>query len=171
MFSNTAPPPSADILSWAELTAPVDVPVVDTANSAEAGMPKRTSLPSIIAPAAVAATPRVPDSANNVTANSVAHSVAITASSVRPCLRLPIIVPNVRVRATGISSNEMICTMLVSGVGFSNGCAELAARMPPPLVPISLIASCEATGASALVTVCPSRPVEVKPDENDITVP
>ena len=37
---------------WNELTAPVDVPVVETANSAEAHSPKRVSLPSIEAPAA-----------------------------------------------------------------------------------------------------------------------
>ena len=44
-------------LSCSELTAPVEVPVVETANSADAGMPKRTSLPSIAAPAASAAVP------------------------------------------------------------------------------------------------------------------
>ena len=35
---------------------------------------------------------------------------------------------------------------LVSGVGFSNGCAELALKEPPPLVPSSLMISCEANG-------------------------
>ena len=35
---------------------------------------------------------------------------------------------------------------LVSGVGFSYGCAELALKKPPPLVPSILMASCEATG-------------------------
>ncbi|SKY82130.1 Uncharacterised protein [Mycobacteroides abscessus subsp. abscessus] len=52
MFQITAPPPPADRLSWAALTAPVDVPVVETANNALPGIPKRCSLPSIIAPAA-----------------------------------------------------------------------------------------------------------------------
>ncbi|SKU98011.1 Uncharacterised protein [Mycobacteroides abscessus subsp. abscessus] len=49
-----------------------------------------------------------------------------------------------------------------SGVGFSNGCAELAPRMPPPLVPISLMASCEATGASAMCCAVPSSAVASK---------
>ena len=61
-------------------------------------------------------------------------------------------VPKVRVSETGMSRIAMISTILLSGVGFSNGCAEFAAKMPPPLVPSSLMASCEATGASALVT-------------------
>ena len=35
---------------------------------------------------------------------------------------------------------------LLSGVGFSNGCAALALMKPPPLVPSILIAICDATG-------------------------
>ncbi|SKY82150.1 Uncharacterised protein [Mycobacteroides abscessus subsp. abscessus] len=34
-----------------------------------------------------------------------------------------------------------ISTTLLNGVGFSNGCAEFADSVPPPLVPSSLIAS------------------------------
>ena len=41
----------------------------------------------------------------------------------------------------------------MSGVGFSNGCALLALKKPPPLVPNILIASCEATGPCAMVCV------------------
>ena len=37
-----------------------------------------------------------------------------------------------------------------SGVGFSNGCALLALKKPPPLVPNSLMISCEATGPWAI---------------------
>ena len=44
-----------------------------------------------------------------------------------------------------------ISMKLVSGVGFSNGWALLALKKPPPLVPSSLIASCEATGPMAMV--------------------
>ena len=36
--------------------------------------------------------------------------------------------------------------MLVNEVGFSNGCAELTLKKPPPLVPSSLIASWLAIG-------------------------
>ena len=39
------------------------------------------------------------------------------------------------------------------GVGFSYGCAELAFVKPPPLVPSSLIASCEAIGPMGSVCV------------------
>src|SRR5579864_6855646 len=38
----------------------------------------------------------------------------------------------------------------VNGVGFSNGCALLALKKPPPLVPNSLIISCDATGPCAM---------------------
>ncbi len=43
-----------------------------------------------------------------------------------------------------------------SGVGFSNGCAELALKKPPPLVPSCLIASWLATGPMAIVCLAPS---------------
>ena len=36
-------------------------------------------------------------------------------------------------------------------MGFSNGCALLALKKPPPLVPNSLMISCEATGPCAMV--------------------
>ncbi len=35
---------------------------------------------------------------------------------------------------------------LVQPLGFSNGCAELALKKPPPLVPSCLMATCEAAG-------------------------
>ncbi|SKU98006.1 Uncharacterised protein [Mycobacteroides abscessus subsp. abscessus] len=71
-------------LSCAASTAPVDVPVVDTANSALAGIPNRTSLPSIIAPAACAAIPRGLDSAQVTRASMPPKRVPITDSTVRP---------------------------------------------------------------------------------------
>ena len=39
---------------------------------------------------------------------------------------------------------------LVNGVGFSNGCALFALKNPPPLVPSSLMISCDATGPCAI---------------------
>jgi hypothetical protein len=48
---------------------------------------------------------------------------------------------------------ESICRKFENGVGFSNGCALLALKKPPPLVPSILIASCEATGPCAIVCV------------------
>ena len=41
------------------------------------------------------------------------------------------------------------------GVGFSNGCAAIALKIPPPFVPICLIASWLATGPIAIVCVAP----------------
>ncbi len=49
-------------------------------------------------------------------------------------------------------------TKFVSALGFSNGIAALTLKKPPPLVPSSLMISCEATGPSA--SVC-SPPVIV----------
>ena len=57
--------------------------------------------------------------------------------------------------ANGIASSSRISSKLVHGAGFSNGCAELALKKPPPLVPSSLIASCEATGPPGSTCVPP----------------
>ena len=57
MLKISAPPPRLVNESWKELTAPVDVPVVETAKSAEAHSPNRVSLPSMDAPAAWNAVP------------------------------------------------------------------------------------------------------------------
>ena len=45
---------------------------------------------------------------------------------------------------------QNISKKFVTGVGFSNGCALLALKNPPPLVPNSLMISCEATGPCAM---------------------
>ena len=47
-------------------------------------------------------------------------------------------------------STTSISKKFVNPVGFSNGCAELTLKKPPPLVPSFLIASCEATGPIAI---------------------
>ena len=47
----------------------------------------------------------------------------------------------------------------VSGLGFSNGWAELTLKKPPPLVPSSLMISWLATGPRAIVWVAPSSVV------------
>ena len=65
----------------------------------------------------------------------------------RPCARTRSTAPR------GSASIAIICRKFVSGVGFSYGCAELALKKPPPLVPSILIASCEATGPMARVCV------------------
>ena len=59
-------------------------------------------------------------------------------------------------------NTKSISKKFVKAVGFSNGCAELVLKKPPPFVPSILIASCEATGPMAIdcvrpVTVCTVR--------------
>ena len=84
MLTRTVPPPVAVSESWDALTAPVDVPVVATAKSAEAHSPKRVSLPSIAAPAAWAAGEWAPTSAQVVTARETDQSTPITPRTARP---------------------------------------------------------------------------------------
>jgi hypothetical protein len=60
------------------------------------------------------------------------------------------------VRLTGITSSRKISTRFDRALGFSNGCAELALKMPPPFVPNSLIVSWEAAAARGIVCGFPS---------------
>ena len=54
--------------------------------------------------------------------------------------------PYVYVSDAGIASIASISRKFVSPFGFSNGIAEFTLKNPPPLVPSSLMISCEATG-------------------------
>ncbi|MNT08169.1 hypothetical protein D3C72_1429010 [compost metagenome] len=85
---------------------------------------------------------------------NTANSTVIAARIAMPWRRLPTISPNEKHNAAGMARMASICRKFDSGVGFSNGCAELALKKPPPLVPSSLIASCDATGPMARVCVC-----------------
>ena len=67
--------------------------------------------------------------------------------------------PNTLVSAAPIAKIETICTKFDSAVGFSNGWAALALKKPPPLVPSILMATCEATGPTAMVCSTPSSVV------------
>ena len=60
-----------------------------------------------------------------------------------------------KIRAAGIIKTSSISKKFVNAVGFSNGCAELVLKKPPPFVPSSLMTSCEATGPIAIVWVSP----------------
>jgi hypothetical protein len=90
-----------------------------------------------------------------MTAVPARNITSIAAYSAQPWRRRPIILPNVAVNAAGISSINRISTMLEIAVGFSNGCAELVLKNPPPSPDISLIASWEATGPIAIVCANP----------------
>lgn len=81
MFSIGSMPPSAVNESCAALTAPVEVPVEVVANRAVPGMPKRTSLPSMAAPAAAVALPAVECSARASSTKLTVNSAPMAAST------------------------------------------------------------------------------------------
>ena len=76
-----------------------------------------------------------------------------------------------RVSDTGTTSSRKTSIKSVQASGFSNGCAELALKMPPPLVPSSLIASWLAAGAMARVLCEPSGFVTAIPECRLCTTP
>ena len=86
MLTSGTAPPSGVKLSCEELTAPVEVPVVEAAKRADAAAPNRTSLPSMFAPTA----PRAwswglpPTSAQVASAAEPAHSASIAAKIAQP---------------------------------------------------------------------------------------
>ena len=69
--------------------------------------------------------------------------------------------PKVAVRPAGMHRMSTSSTMFVSPEGFSKGIAELTLKNPPPLVPSSLMASCEATGPRASVCSPPAIVLKV----------
>ena len=105
MLTSGAVPPSGVKLSCAALTAPVDVPVVEAANSPEAAGPNRTSLPSMFPPAwplpatCVMWTPSLSTAVLPWTSKPVAsatdpdQSRNIAANTTHPCFWFPTIRP------------------------------------------------------------------------------
>ena len=83
----------------------------------------------------------------------------MTASTAQPWRWSPTMRPNMLVSAAPIEKISTIWMKLVSALGFSNGCDELALKKPPPLVPSILMASCEATGPCAITCLAPSSVV------------
>ena len=90
MFDSGTAPPSALKLSCIELTAPVEVPVVAPAKSADQAMPKRCSLPSI-EPERAARRPRARP--RRRAPGSSTRRPAIVAVATMPWRRLPTIRP------------------------------------------------------------------------------
>src|SRR6516225_7425578 len=91
MLYSATPPPNGVNESWNEFTAPVEVTVVDAANSDEAGMPNATFLPSIAAPAACAATPECWCSKKLTSDTDDSHRITITERIAYPCRFWPTI--------------------------------------------------------------------------------
>ena len=181
MLKSAAPPPAGDIESWAQSTAPVEVPVVIGAYSAQPAVPKRTSLPSIepalwsdvptwSAPAAVSCG-FGEVSAHVVIPMPTASRVAIAAATTQPCRRSPARRPNANAKANGIARMSTRCKKFVNVVGFSNGCAEFALRKPPPLVPSCLIATWLAIGPPGIDCVAPSTVVTIRSPDRFCTTP
>ena len=81
-MSNTAiPPPNGVNESWNEFTEPVDVTVVDAANSDEPGVPKATFLPSIAPWARCGASPAPCASKKLIPPTAASQMTTMTASS------------------------------------------------------------------------------------------
>jgi hypothetical protein len=77
----------------------------------------------------------------------------------QPWRWLPTMRPKTLVSAAPIAKIDTIWMRLEMASGFSKGWAELALKKPPPLVPSILMASCEATGPTAIVCCAPSSVV------------
>src|SRR5659263_607024 len=80
----------------------------------------------------------------------------MVAKTAQPWRVSPHALPNIHVKPAGIEKITIIWMYAASGVGPSKGCAELALKYPPPLVPSSLIASIDAEGPRGSVCVAPS---------------
>jgi len=147
-------PANGERLSCMAFTEPLEAAVVMVDHNTLLVMPSRASFPSIngIFPKM----PFVPYSEINDIVRPAARSMNIVRNTVQPCLVDLIIFPYVKVNAAGISRMASISKKLLKGVGFSNGCALLALKKPPPFVPSCLMAICEATGPAGITCCAPS---------------
>src|SRR5580704_2350673 len=81
MSNSVIPPPNGVSESWKQLTAPVEVTVVDAANNEQPGVPNRTSVPSDAPPASWVATPPCCISKKLIPATAASQITAMTATS------------------------------------------------------------------------------------------
>src|SRR6266851_7402872 len=81
MSNNAMPPPNGVNESWKEFTDPVEVTVVEAANSDEPGVPNWTCLPSIAACAACGASPACWASKKLMPPTAASQMITMTASS------------------------------------------------------------------------------------------
>src|SRR5579864_8876483 len=162
IFTSGTIPPSGVNESCQPLIAPQLASVVTVANSAEFAIPNRVSLPSMLPPGCPLLTcwltvagyngfPR--DSAQYAVVTPAKKRIAMAPHTAQPCAGEFVIRPSVYVRPADTAKIENSSIKFEYGVGFSNGCALLALKNPPPLVPHSLMISCDATGPCAMVCV------------------
>src|SRR5229473_2704781 len=98
MSNRAMPPPNGVSESWKQFTAPVDVTVVEAANTAQPGVPNLTSVPSAAWPANTVAVPPVAVWASKklIPPTAAAQMTTMTASSAQPCRLSLTILPNAR---------------------------------------------------------------------------
>src|ERR1700721_2322353 len=98
MSNSAMPPPKGVSESWKQFTAPVEVTVVDDANSEQPGGPNLVSTPSYAPCASCGPAPAVPRWASNRLIPPTAHAqmMTMTATSAYPCRLSPTILPNAR---------------------------------------------------------------------------
>ncbi len=162
--NNGTNPPIGIMESCMLFTAPLEVPVVAEAKRAEAAMPKRASLPSMLPPACSGARGLIDalkrrQGVAMLLADEKPESRAARAKSAsQPGCPTLAAVPDhdaerIGERRTGITKSPASPASSSTASGFSKGCAEFALKKPPPLVPSSLMASCDATGPMGRVWV------------------
>ena len=167
-------PPIGRKLSCHALIAPVLVPVVTAENRPPAAEPKRMSLPSMLPRAE-----SMPAGRSGLARTSLSIAIAaappttmsITAKRAQPWRRSPAIRPKVNVRPNGMMRMRNISNQLVKPLGLSKGWAELALKKPPPLLPSSLMTSCEATGPTARSCCAPCTVVATTVEPSVWTTP
>ena len=81
MSNSAMPPPNAVNESWNEFTEPVEVTVVEAANSEEPGVPKATFLPSMAPCASCGAIPACWASKKLIPPTAASQMITMTASS------------------------------------------------------------------------------------------
>ena len=144
-------PPNGVSESWNQFTAPVEVTVVDAANSEQAA--GRTWSPCPRTCRSRAADARGAqlaleegDAADGRGPDDHHHGDQREA--------LPVVPDHLAERARQAERDEQEQEDLedfMNGFGLSNGWAELALKKPPPLLPSSLMTSCEATAPPGMV--------------------
>ena len=126
--------------------------------------PKRVSLPSMLSGCSIPAATSAGAgwlSATYMPAVQTLRSMKAAATRARTSFFARTLRPKAKKAAQPRTLIETAVIRFVRGEGFSNGWAELALKIPPPLMPSCLIASWLAAGNREIVCDPPSRPVAV----------